>query len=144
MEPQPSPASVTGEIARIVGQLRLPGLNVPAIMEARRRDIEALAEANRIVLAGAEELAARQRQILQEAVGELQALVLERKAPESADEPRGPLGDLVRKALQSAFGNMRDLAEITRKSQSDAFDVVSERMRQDMAELRAMLLPAKS
>jgi phasin family protein len=144
MEPQPSPASVTGEIARIVGQLRLPGLSVPAIIEARRRDIEALVEANRIVLAGAEELAAKQRQILQQAVEELQSLVLERKAPQSADEPPRQLGELVHKALQSTFGNMRDLAEITRKSQSDAFDVVSERMRQDMDELRTMLLPARS
>jgi hypothetical protein len=143
MEPQPSPANLTGEIARIIEQLKLPGLSLPAVMEARRKDIEALAEANRIALAGAQDfaqdLALKQREILQKAVRQLQALVLERKT----EEAQAPLqiGDLVGKALQDTFGNMRDLAELARKSQTDAFDVVSARVQRNIEELRTMLLP---
>jgi phasin family protein len=139
MEPQPSPANLTGEIARIVEQLKLPGLSLPAVMEARRKDIEALAEANRIALAGAQDLALKQREILQKAVQQLQALVLERKAEEAQAPVQ--IGDLVGKALQDTFGNMRDLAELARKSQTEAFDVVSARVQQNIEELRTMLLP---
>jgi phasin family protein len=144
MEPHSSPANLTGEIAGIVAQLKLPGLSVPAVMEARRKDIEALAEANRIALAGAQDLALKQREILQQAVRQLQALVLERKAEENAGPVPAQFGDLVGKALQDAFGNMRDLAELARKSQSDAFDVVSARVQQNIEELRTMLLPRSS
>ena len=139
MEPQPSPANLTGEIARIVEQLKLPGLSLPAVMEARRKDIEALAEANRIALAGAQDLALKQREILQKAVQQLQALVLERKAEEAQAPVQ--IGDLVGKALQDTFGNMRDLAELARKSQTEAFDVVSARVQRNIEELRTMLLP---
>lgn len=124
---------------RIVDQFKLPGLNLPAVMEARRKDIEALAEANRIALAGAQDLALKQREILQKAVQQLQALVLERKAEEAQAPVQ--IGDLVGKALQDTFGNMRDLAELARKSQTEAFDVVSARVQQNIEELRTMLLP---
>jgi hypothetical protein len=141
MEPQSSPASLTGEIARIVEQLRLPGLSVPAIMEARRKDIEAVAEASRIALAGAQDLALKQREILQQAVRQIQGLVLERKAEEGGQVQ---LGDVVHKALQDTLGNMRDLADLARKSQSEAFDVVSARTQRSIEELRTMLLPRAS
>jgi phasin family protein len=144
MEPQPSPANLTGEIARIVGQLRLPGLNLPAVIEARRKDIEALAEANRIAFTGAQDLAQKQREILQQAVRELQNLVLERKVEESPGAAPAQLGDLVQRALHDTLGHMRDLAELARKSQSEAFAVVSERMQRNVAELRTMLLPGRS
>jgi phasin family protein len=143
MEPQPSPASLSGEIARIVGQLKLPGLNVPAVIEARRKDIEALAEANRIAFAGAQDLAQRQQEILQKAVRELQTLVLERKDEGAPGQAPVQL-DLVQRALHDTLGHMRDLAELVRKSQSEAFDVVSERMQRNVAELRTMLLPGRS
>jgi len=134
MEQQASPARLSAEIARIIEQLKLPGLSVPAVLESRRKDIEALAEANRVALAGAESLAAKQREILQQAVRQLQALVLERKA-----EAGGDLGTLVRKNLADTLGNMRALAELATKSQADAFDVVSARVQQSIEELRALL-----
>ena len=134
MEQQASPARLSAEIARIIEQLKLPGLSVPAVLESRRKDIEALAEANRVALAGAESLAAKQREILQQAVRQLQALVLERKA-----EAGGDLGTLVRKNLADTLGNVRALAELATKSQADAFDVVSARVQQSIEELRALL-----
>jgi len=134
MEQQASPARLSGEITRIIEQLKLPGFNVPAVLEARRKDIEAIAEANRVALAGAESLAAKQREILQQTVRQLQALVLERNAEEGAD-----LGAVVRKNLTETFGNMRALAELVSKSQVEAFDVVSARVQQSIAELRALL-----
>jgi phasin family protein len=143
MEQQPSPASLTGEIARIIEQLKLPGLSVPAMMEATRKDIEALAEANRVALAGAQNLALKQREILQQAVRGIQALVLERKAEEAGRTP-AQLGDFVHKTLHETLGNMRDLADLARNSQSEAFDVVSGRMQRSIEELRTALLPRGS
>jgi phasin family protein len=142
MELQPSPANLSGEIARIFEPLKLPGLSIPAVLEARRKDIEAVAEANRIALAGAQDLALKQREILQQTLRELQALVLERKAEASPTPVQ--LGDFVQKALQDMLGNMRDLAELTCKSQSDAFNVVSERVQRNIEELRTLLLPGRS
>jgi phasin family protein len=144
MEPQSSPASLAQEIAGIVEQLKLPGLTAAAVVEARRKDIEALAEANRITLAGAQDLMARQREMLQRAVQELRGVILNGTDAGGAATTPFQLGELVQKTLRETLGGMRDLAELTRKSQSDAFGVISERMQRNVEELRAMLLPRSS
>lgn len=51
MEPQPSPANLFGGIVKPVERFKLPGPIAAAVIEARRKDIEAPAKANRIALA---------------------------------------------------------------------------------------------
>jgi phasin family protein len=142
MEPQTSPANLLGEIARMIEQFKLPGLDAAAVLERRRKDIEALAEANRIARAGVQDLAQKQGDILQKTLRELQGLVQDGKAG-IAQNP-AQFGDLVHKALHDTLGNMRDLAEIARKSQTEAFGVVSERMQRNIEELKASLVPPSS
>jgi phasin family protein len=134
MELVPSPANLLGEIAKTVEQFGLPGLDAGALLEGRRKDIEALAEANRIALSGMQELARKQGEILQATLQELQALVQEVRTGLAQDPTK--FGDLVQKSLQETFGNMRDLAELARKSQTEAFRVVGERMQRNIEELR--------
>lgn len=143
MELMPSPANLLGEIAKTVEQFRLPGLNAEALLEGRRKDIEAIAEANRIALSGMQELSRKQGEILQATLRELQALVQEARTTDLAQDP-SKFGDLVQKSLQEAFGNMRDLAELARKSQTEAFRVVGERMQRNIEELRTSFQPPKA
>jgi len=143
MEPNSLPATLTGEIMKILEQLKLPGLSLPALLDARRKDIEALAQANHIALTGAHTLAEKQRAMLQQAVRELQALVLERGGDAAAASTSPHLGDVARKALQDTLGNMRAMAELAAKSQAQAIDVVSERAQRSIEELRALLPHAK-
>src|SRR5262249_6015010 len=140
METQTSPASLLGEIGRIIEQFRLPGLDAAAVLEARRRDIEALAEANRIALAGAQDLAHKQGEILQKTLGELQSLVRDGSVGSSIAQSPAQLGDLLQKTLHETLGNMRDLAELACKSQTEAFNAVSQRVQRNIEELRALLV----
>src|SRR5262245_14710410 len=139
MESQSSPANLFGEIGRIIEQFRLPGLDAAAVLEARRKDIEALAEANRIALAGARDLARKQSDILQNTLQELQALVTDGRTAASVAKNPAQAGELIQKTLDQALGNMRDLAELACKSQTEAFGVVSGRVQHNVAELRALL-----
>jgi len=137
-----SPANLLAEIARSVERFRLPGLDAGALLEGRRKDIEALAEANRITLGGAQELAQKQGEILQETLRGMQALVQEGTASIVQDPTK--IGKVVQRTWQETFGNMRDLAELSRKSQTEAFRVVGERMQGHVEELSASLLPFKA
>src|SRR5262249_10995960 len=97
---------------------------------------EALAEANRIALAGAQDLSHKQGEILQKTLQELQTLVRDGSIAQNPAQ----LGDLLQKTLHETFGNMRDLAEVACKSQTDAFNAVSQRVQHNSEELRALLL----
>src|SRR5262245_21615267 len=140
METQTSPANLLGEIGRIIEQFRLPGLDAAAILEARRKDIDALAEANRIALAGAQDLAHKQGEILQKTLREIQTLVRDGSVASSLTHSPAQLGNLLQNTVHETLGNMRDLAELACKSQTEAFNTVSHRVHHNIEELRALLL----
>ena len=64
MGPQLSPVSLRGETAEQVERFKQPGLSAAAVIEARCKNIEALAEANRIALAGVQGVAQKHGHIL--------------------------------------------------------------------------------
>ncbi len=70
-----NPNSIFAEYKKVIGQFKLPGIDVGAILESRRKDIEAIAEANTTALAGVQSLAQKQSEILHTTLTELQSLV---------------------------------------------------------------------
>ena len=64
-------ASQPSDITKILEQFKLPGVDVSALMEARRKDIEALTEVNKIALQSSQTMAQKQVEILQKTMEEL-------------------------------------------------------------------------
>ena len=52
-----NPNSLFAEYIKVIKQFKLPGVDASAILESRRKDIEALAAANTTALTGMQELA---------------------------------------------------------------------------------------
>jgi phasin family protein len=115
-------------------QFKLPDVDVAAFTEGRRKDIEALAEANRIAVEGMQSLAMKQAQMMSSYVEQLRT-ALQQLTPSAGANPT----ESVQQALQKAFSNMRELAEAAQKSQSDVFDVVRTRVQQNMDELKSLV-----
>src|SRR5207249_8587274 len=69
-DPTPSPFP---DIAKLIERFNMPGLDVSKIMEAQRKNIEALTQANQAAFEGMQGLAKRQMEILQETATEWQA-----------------------------------------------------------------------
>ena len=135
------PTKMLGEFTKMMEQFKLPGIDVAAIMEARRKDLEALAAANQIALQGMQSLAQKQAEILQTTLTQLQSLVQQATQSGSATEISAKTGELVQQALHKALENMRELAEAGYKAQSDTFAVISKRVQENIQELQALLQP---
>jgi phasin family protein len=117
------------DFTTLMKDFKLPGVDLAAIMDREKKNIEALAEANRVAFEGWQALVRRQAEILQEsvkqAVGTMQG--------EDAGAKRM---DLATHAFQTALSNMRELAEMAAKSQKEAFDVIRKRVEENLAVLR--------
>ncbi len=117
------------DFAKLMKDFKLPGVDLAAIMEREKKNIEALTEANRIAFEGWQALVHRQGEILQDsikrAVGTLQG--------EDAGTKRM---DMATHAFQTALSNMRELAEMAAKSQKETFDVIRKRVEENVAALR--------
>jgi phasin family protein len=93
------------DFTKLMSQFRLPGVDFAALVDRERKDIEALAKANRIAFEGWQRLVRRQAEMLRETMKKVVADV----SQENAKKKRA---DLAKEGFEKALANMRELAEI--------------------------------
>jgi phasin family protein len=122
----PAPAF---DFTKMLQQFQIPGVDFSSIVERERKNIEALAEANRIAFEGWQNLVRRQSEILQDS---MKRVVDDAKSQTALKNG----AELARSAFETALANMRELAEMATKSQKDAFEVIRKRVEENMEALR--------
>ena len=108
------------DFTKLMSQFRLPGVDFAALVDRERKNIEALAKANRIAFEGWQSLVRRQAEIFQET---MKKVVADAGGQEAAKKR----ADLAKEGFEKALADMRELAEMAAKSQKEAFDVVRKR-----------------
>jgi phasin family protein len=117
------------DFTKLMSQFRLPGVDFAALVDRERKNIEALANANRIAFEGWQRLVRRQAEMLQETMKKV-------VADASQEDAKKKRTDLAKEGFEKALANMRELAEITTQSQKEAFDVVRKRIEENMEGIR--------
>ena len=117
------------DFTKLMSQFRLPGVDFAALVDRERKNIEAVAQANRIAFEGWQRLVRRQAEMLQETMKK----VIADAGHEGAKKKRA---DLAKEGFEKALANMRELAEITTQSQKEAFDVVRKRIEENVEGFR--------
>jgi phasin family protein len=125
-------------IGKLLERFRLPGIDLPALVETQRKNVEALQQANQKAYAGAIALAQRQAEIFQETMTQWREAAKEINAKTPA-ESVAKQADLAKKAVENALAHMRELAELAAKSQREAYDVIRKRVQTGMQEFRDYL-----
>jgi phasin family protein len=108
------------DFTKLMSQFRLPGVDFAALVDRERKNIEALAEANRIAFESWQSLVRRQSKILQETMKNVVASA----GQEDAMKKRA---DLAKDGFEKALSKMRELAEMAAKTQKEAFEVIRKR-----------------
>jgi phasin family protein len=129
------------DIGKMMEQFKVPGIDVSKIIEGQRKDIEALTQANQAAFAAVQELAKRQVEILQETATQWQAMMGQGASGDGANI--GKQTELAQKAFGKAFNNMREMAEVTARTQTQAWELIQKRVQENLAELRNLMQPPK-
>jgi phasin family protein len=130
------------DFTKIMEQYKMPGVDFGAIVEARRKDIEALTEANRIAVEGMQALAQKEAEILQKTMQEVMS-AMSGAAGKDPMTNAAKHSEVAQKAFEKALTNMRELAEMASRSQSEAYAVISKRAQQNIQELMSLSQPKK-
>jgi phasin family protein len=117
------------DFTKLMSQFQLPGVDFAALVDRERKNIEAVAKANRIAFEGWQRLVRRQAEMLQETMKK----VVADAGQEDAIKKRA---GLAKEGFEKALANMRELAEITTQSQKEAFDVVRKRIEENVEGIR--------
>lgn len=136
MAKQPATPSFMDMFAQFGRDLKLPNVDVDAILEHHRKNLEALEKSARASATGASTLMAKQREMLEEAMREATAMAESYRAPGTPRELVARQTEFARKAFESAVGNAGEVADLVRKSGTESLDILRERIRQAMAEVR--------
>lgn len=123
------------DVGDMLKQLQIPGVDVGKLIENQRDNIQALQEANQTALQGWQSLMTRQTEQLREAFETWQAAVSDTlKAPPA--EMAQKQFEHGQKAFEKALSNMRELAEMAIKSQTEAGEVIRKRFEAGLREIQ--------
>ena len=124
-----------GDLGKLMGRLKLPGVDVAAIVDSQRKDMEALAEANRQAYEGIKALAKRRDEILRAALVEWQEAMKDATAKDALSKN----ADRARQGVKNAIDNVRELAEMEAETRRKAWKVVQDRFQENLANLQKLL-----
>lgn len=128
------------DMTKMLGDVKIPGFDMQAIVDAQRKNIEALTAANQAAVQGMQAVAQRQAEILSQAMNEVSSVA--QQLAGSASNPQEMTtkqAELVRKAFEQALANARELAEMVSKSNTEAFAIINKRVTESLQELKSLV-----
>lgn len=134
---QYDPAAMMNEqVQKMFGQFKLPNVDMSALMDAQKKNLDALAAANKATIEGAQELMKRQAEILQEAMTEASTLAKDLTASANPEELTSKQSKIVEDAMKKALENATELSGIVSKTQEETSKLITERFEASMNEIK--------
>ncbi|NEU98658.1 phasin family protein [Bradyrhizobium sp. UFLA 03-164] len=126
-----------GDLKKMAERFTLPGIDIGALIEWQRKDMEALAEANRQAYEGVQALVSRRNEILQETLAQWQAAM---KGFGSGDILTNQ-AETAKQQVEKALANFRELSQMEAQARNNAWKVMQDRMQENLANLQKLLQP---
>jgi phasin family protein len=123
------------DLGKLVGRLQLPGIDLKAIVDSQRKDMEALAEANRQAFEGIKALAQRRNEILKEALTEWQAAMKDATGKDALSKN----AERARQGVKQAVDRFRELAEMEAETRRKSWKVLQDRFQENLQNLQNLL-----
>lgn len=131
------PMKLLEEFNKQLSQYRLPNVDTSQFMDSQRKNLEALTEANRLLMSSTQALMQRQAELLtqanRETVNALQAL-----SGAKPDELPQKQAELVSQAHGRAVAALHEVTEMINKAHQEALQVLDKRWRENIEEMKRL------
>jgi phasin family protein len=117
------------DFAKLIESCQISGVDMMSLIDAEKKNIDALIEVNRSAYDSWQNLMARQAEVFQETMKAI--------AVEAGDEAAvGRHTEIARQGFEKALANMRQLAETATESQKQTIEILQRRFEDGMASKR--------
>ena len=130
-----------GDMSKMSQQPHVPGLDLDAIMQSSAKDMEALTAPHQSTSEALQALARKQTEILTETMQGIQDAAKGLASAGVGAPNAAKQADLVGNAYQKALADMKELAEMVRKSQTDAMAGITARAAESLQEMKKLMQP---
>ncbi len=125
------------KLKELFSAAKLPGVDADAVLAAQQKNVDALIEANQVVIAGYQDLYKRQVALFEAAVAETKdKLAQVQGQPLTADQATQNV-EALKAAFEKAAADVKELAELAQKANTGAFEIVKTRAEEAVAEFKA-------
>ena len=128
--------SFLDQIKAFGSRLGLPKVDVDKLVDMQLKNIDALGRSAQVTGEGAKALADKQREIIDAAFKETSAMVSDFHPSGDPQAILAKQKDYAKKAFELTMQNTRDIAELTKKTATDATAIIQDRLRASLTELR--------
>jgi phasin family protein len=131
------------DFTKLFSDMKLPAMpDMDAFVAASRRNMEVFTAANRIALEGAQAVARRHMEIMQQGMTEMTEAV---RALSSADTPQAKAArqaELLKAAYERAVANMKEIGDLIQRSNAEAIGLLNQRFAEAMDEVKTLAAKA--
>jgi phasin family protein len=141
--PNPMKAFAEFDFTRFFNELKVPGMTampgMDSFMAAYRRNMETLSAANRVALEGAQTVARRHMEIMQQAMGDLTETMKAIASTEGTQAKAAKQAELLKQSYERAVANLKELSDLIQKSNGEAIGLLNHRFTEAMDEVKAIM-----
>ncbi|AUN29189.1 phasin family protein [Niveispirillum cyanobacteriorum] len=120
-------------------EFKLPSPDFEGVVAAQRRNVEAIVAANQLAVEGYQAVARRQAEIIRQSLEETSTIISELMTPGTPEDKVAKQAALVKASFEKASANLKELSELVAKSNSEAAEVLSKRVKESIEELQGVL-----
>ena len=135
--------SAAEDFTKMFTEMKLPSLpDGEALLGAHRRNVEALTSANRIAMEGAQAVAKRHMEIMQQTLAEMSEQVRALSSAETPSAKAARQAELLKQSYERAVANAKELTDLIQRANAEAIGALNHRFMEAMDEVKQ--LAAKS
>jgi len=131
------------DFGKFAEQFNFAGIDSNAVIETHRKNVEAVTKANQMAFEGAQAVVERQVEILRQSVEEAAKAVRELSQPGKPADKLVAQTEMVKEAYEATLANLRELVELSVKSNTAAAEVLNHRFTDGLEELKGAIKTAE-
>lgn len=117
-------------------QLKMPSVDVDRIIDHHRKNLTTLEKTAKAATEGASSVMAKQREILQETLRDVTDMAQDFRAGSSPQDAMAKQAEFARRSFETAVKNASEMADVVRRSSTETIEILRERIREAMEEVR--------
>ena len=135
----PPKMSDFGDFTKIFADLKFPAVpDLDAFVTASRKNIETLTAANKVALEGAQAVARRHMEIVQQNMAELSEAVRSLATAEAPQAKAARQAELLKQTYERSVSNIKELSDMIQQSNAEALKLLHHRFTEAMDEVKVL------
>lgn len=125
------------EFDKMFDPAQVPGVDMQAMVEAHKKNVSALVNANKAVMSGYQELYKRQVALVEESLANAKDQMADIQNQPVAPDQAGKAMENLKTAIEKAMADIKELAELAQQANAEAFNIIKDRFEEAMGEFKS-------